>query len=895
MFSDLLFRLRSFFQRQRVESDLDDELRAHLDHEIEKYIRAGLPPQEAARRARLALGGFEQIKEEHREARGVHLLENTLRDIRFGARMLRKSPGFTIAAILTLALGIGANTAIFGLVDTAFLRAMPFHQPERLVHIWTTDETGDAHTPSISEFQALQKNTQSYEYVAGGGWGEFFYDAGPSGSQRLSAFFVTPNWLPALGIQPFLGRNFFSEEQIAGADAVVMLSHDCWRTRFHSDPLVLGQKITLDRRPVIVVGVLPQSLGAYYQDIDIFAPLVLGSYRQTGYIRAGMPRVQIVARLKVGVSLAQARSETEVIAQQLRGPRPVVDQSGHLLVEDFAEMLRHPGPTRQNAARGMWMTAVAAALVLLISCANVASLLLARGMKRSREIAVRAALGGSRSRMIRQLLTESTLLFLCGGALGLLIALWGQNSITTIASGLLPGTYLHLNGRVLAACLISSLLCALFFGIIPALRATRVNLTDRLRDGKSHTGEGRSRRLRNGLVVFQMALGMVLLVGFGLLFRSLLHVQSSALGYDPQNVLTATVRLAPSRYTQGPDRERLIRDTLDRVRALPGVASAGIVDSLPMDGAESSVLTIEAQPGQSAPLKAETYFVSVSPEYFSTLKVPLLAGRPFSGSDSFSGSPVVIVNETFAKSYFPGASPVGFHLALGESPTIWREIIGVVSDFRQRNPEEDLRPMAYFPVQQTVPARWSIAMRFRSAVDLASATNRFAGWLRPVDPDLYWQLGTMKQQIYDSESLTLRRPVITLFGGFGALALILALVGVYGLISYSVAERTREIGIRVALGASRPGVLQLVLREALRITLIGLALGSLGAFAIARVFPTQGIGWSGSGIFLYGISRLDPVTYGSAAALLTFIALLATWIPARRATRVDPLVALRYE
>jgi putative ABC transport system permease protein len=379
------------------------------------------------------------------------------------------------------------------------------------------------------------------------------------------------------------------------------------------------------------------------------------------------------------------------------------------------------------------------------------------------------------------------------------------------------------------------------------------------------------------------------------LLRSLLHVQSSSLGYDPQNVLTATVRLPPSRYTRSAERERLSQYTLDRVRTLPGVASAGIVDSLPMDGAESSVFTIETRPSKSPPLKAETYFVSVSPEYFTTLKVPMLAGRSFSDSDSYSASPVVIVNETFAKAYFPGANPLGLHLALENSPNVWREIIGIVSDFRQRNPEEDLRPMAYFPIQQTVPGRWGVAMRFRSATDLAGATHQFANWLRPVDPDLYWQLGTMKQEIYDSESLTLRRPVITLLGGFGALALILALVGVYGLISYSVAERTREIGIRVALGASRPGVVRLVLREAFQITLIGLALGSLGAFAVARVFPTQGIGWSGSGIFLYGVSRTDFLTYGCAALLLTLVALLATWIPARRATRVDPLVALRYE
>jgi predicted permease len=497
--------------------------------------------------------------------------------------------------------------------------------------------------------------------------------------------------------------------------------------------------------------------------------------------------------------------------------------------------------------------------------------------------------------MIRQLLTESTLLFLCGGGLGVLIAQWGADIVSKAASGLVPGTYLRIDGRVLTVSLGISLLSALFFGMIPALQSTRTHLNERLKDGARNAGGWRPRRSRNLLVVFQLALGMVLLVGFGLLLRSFLHVQSSSIGYDPDDVVTATLRLPPSRYTDLFARARLIRETLDRIRAMPGVKSAGATDSLPMNGAESAALKIERSSPGAPPIEEEVYFVSVSPEYFSTLRVPMLAGRAFRDSDTRASSPAAIVNETFAKQYFAGANPVGYHIAMAGSPPIWQEIVGVVSDFRQRNPEEDLRPLAYFPLAQTLPGRWSVAIRMRSSADLRNASRSLGDGLRLVDPQLYWQLETMEQQIYNSESLTLRWPLITLLASFGGLALMLAVVGVFGVTSYSVTERTREIGIRVALGAARTGIARLVLREALLVTLAGVAAGTLGAFAMTRFFPAQGIGWSGSGVFLYGVSRTDTLTYACSAALLAVVALAASWIPAQRATRVDPIVALRHE
>ena len=884
------------FSRRRLYNDLSEEIEQHLEEKIEELVATGMPRKEATAAARREFGNVTLVEEDSRTVWRWPSIENFLMDLGYGLRMLRKSPGFTAAAVLTIALGIGANAAIFGLMDSALLRGLPFLEPESLVHIWTTEADGDVHTPTPAEYLAVRENSKSFEQVAATGWTDYFYDAAGSLSQNLSGFLVTPNWLPTLGIQPFLGRNFRDEEQIAGQDAVVMLSYDCWHTRFHTDPRIIGKQIVLNRRPVTVIGVLPHSLGSYYQELEIFAPLVLDTYASQGYVRAGKLRVQILARLKPRVTLGQARSEAEVIASQLRNPGAPADRSGQLVVEDFAEMLRHPGPTRLNAQHGLWMTAIAAGVVLLIACANVASLLLARGVKRCREVAVRAALGCSRGRMVRQLLTESTLLFFCGGIFALIATRWCEEIITKAASGILSGVYLHVDARVFAVSLGASLLSALVFGMIPALHATRVNLNESLKDAAPNAAGGsHSQRPRKVLVGGQVALGMVLLVGFGLLLRSFLHVESSPIGYDPRNVLTATIRMPAARYSAPSDRVRLMREATERMRLMPGVESVGIADSLPMQGADSATLRIEVPAPKAAPVEQEIWFVSVTPEYFSTLKIAMLAGRTFQERHRQDASPVAIINETFAKQFFPGTNPIGHHLAFADFPITWREIVGIVSDFRQRNPEEDLRPLAYFPAAQTVPPRWSMAIRVRAASDMTYVAARIGNWLQPVDPQLYWELGSMQAQIHDSESMTLRRPVITLLASFGGLALILVVVGVFGVTSYSVAERTREIGIRTALGAARLEIAGVVLRESMSVTFVGLAVGTFCAYSMARFFPTEGIGWSGSGIFLYGVSRTDSLTYLSAAALLITVVLAASWAPARRAMRVDPMVALRHE
>src|SRR5436309_1029955 len=613
--------LKQLFSRRPLYNDLSEEINEHLEEKIEELVATGMSRKEAAAAARREFGNVTLTEEDSRTVWRWPSIENFLMDLRYGLRMLRKSPGFSTAAVLTLALGIGANTAIFGLVDSAFLRGLPFREPERLVHIWTIEADDDVHTPTPVPYQAVRNDTKSFEQVAAEGWADYFYSADGSLTENLPGSLVTPNWFSTLGVRPLLGRNFREEEQRAGQDGVVILSYDFWQTRFHADPGTIGQQIVLNRRPVTVVGVLPISSSSKY-GAKVFAPLLLNSYASQGNVRAGKMRVQIVARLKPGVTLAQARSEVEVIGDQFKSASALADRSKRLIVEGFGEMFRHPGPTVENAQRGLWMTAVASGVVLLIACANVASLLLARGVKRHREVAVRTALGSSRGRMIRQLLTESTLLFLLGGAVALIVTRWCQEIITKVASDMDSGAYLQVDARVFIVSLAVSLLSAFGFGMIPAWHATRVNLNESLKDSAPNTAGGsRSRRLRNSLVAGQVALGMVLLVGFGLLLRSFLYVESSPIGYDPRNVLTATIRLPATRYSAPPDRDHLMQEATEQVRSMPGVESVGIADSLPMQGADSVRLRIEVPTPKAAPVEQEIFFVSISPEYFSTLKI----------------------------------------------------------------------------------------------------------------------------------------------------------------------------------------------------------------------------------------------------------------------------------
>jgi putative ABC transport system permease protein len=538
-----------------------------------------------------------------------------------------------------------------------------------------------------------------------------------------------------------------------------------------------------------------------------------------------------------------------------------------------------------------------AGLVLLIASANVSSLLFARAVKRRKEIAVRATLGCSRPRMIRQLLTECVLLFLCGGGLGALVAGWSKNLLMKGIAGLGPaGAYANINARVFLFSLGVSFLCALVFGLAPSLHATRIDLSDSLKDATPATVSGfRSRRSRNFLVVSQVALGMVLLVGFGLMLRSFLNVESMPMGYDPANVLTASVGLSTPRYREPSARLHFLVEAVERARLMPGVVSAGMTETLPLDGADSGSITLENHAAGANDGTGETRRLSADSEFFFTMKFTMLAGRPFNDNDSLDSAAVVIVNQTLAKQFFPNENPLGRRFAFADSPRTWREIVGVVSNVRQRNLDEDPRPIAYLPLAQTLPHDLHLALRVRAPADMGPVSLGLSNWLRPLDQDLYWEQSTMLQRVHDSESVSMRRPVVTLLALFGGLALTLALVGIFAVTSLNVTERTREIGIRIALGAARTEVARLVLKETLFLTIAGLASGALVALVLTQLLPTGSLGWSGSGISLYGVSRTDILTYSCSAMLLSFVALLACYIPARRAISVDPMVALRSE
>jgi putative ABC transport system permease protein len=814
-------------------------------------------------------------------------LEALLQDVRYGARMLAKSPGFTIIAVLTLALGIGANTSIFSVVNSALLRPLPFHDSGRLVRVWS----GNSRTKiskfsnSYPDFADWRAQNNVFENIAA------YNDSnvtltGIDEPAHLEIETVSAELFELLGIAPELGRTFLPEED-EPHHHVAILSHSLWKDRFASDPGIIGRPITLDGSAYTVVGVMPASVQfpilrkspALWTSLSALQETSDGSTAITK--QRGAHFLLTIARLKPGVSLPQAQADMDAVAASLQKQYPDTNKYARVtLVPEQEEMTGSVRPA-------LLVLLVAVGFVLLIACVNVANLLLARATTRSREIAIRSALGAGRARIVRQLLIESLLLALAGGALGVVLAAWASGLVLRLSpQDLLRSAHFQLDGMILGFSAAGSVFTGILFGLAPALQVSRSNIVDTLKESAiSATAGAHSHRLLSALVIAETALALVLLISAGLLIRSLVLLCDVNPGFDPHNVMTSVIDLPDERYSNAKKVEA-IRDLIPRLKALPGVESVAAIEPLPMSGDEFRVsFQIEGRPVAKSEAPVTSVRI-ITPDYFTAMKIPLLQGRGFKDSDEPDSNQVIVVNEAFARKIFPGENPIGKHFQPGISaddrPGRMREIVGVVGNVKYRDLSTEWTPESYIPYAQLPFGTMTIVAR--TANDPSSAAKPIAETVRSLDKDLA-AYSPKTLEGYLNETVAIPRFNTVLLGTFAILALLLTAIGLYGVISYSVAQRTHEMGIRMALGAQPGDMLRLVVGQGVRLAMTGVALGLIAAFALTRYLSS----------LLFGVTSHDPLSFLGVVLLLFAVVLLACYIPARRATRVDPLVALRYE
>jgi putative ABC transport system permease protein len=810
-----------------------------------------------------------------------------LQDVRYGARMLAKNTGFTAIAVITLALGIGANTAIFSVVNAELLRPLPFRDPGKLVRVWETNERTGSKSDSISypDFADWRAQNRVFEKI--GAYASASYTlTGVEQPAHLQGQAISADLISLLGATPEIGRAF-----LAGEDdphhLVALLSHRLWKEHFGGDPGVLGRTITLDNHGYTVVGVMPASFEFPLQarPVEIwttFSPLQESpdGMRPITQVR-GAHFMLGIARLKTGVTLEQAQSAMDVISSSLASQYP--DSNKYFGVRLVPEQTEITGSIRP----ALIVLLIAVGVVLLIACVNVANLLLARATTRAREISIRAALGAGRVRIVRQLLTESFLLALLAGALGVILAAWGIDVLVRLSPANLPRVgVIHLDGRVLAFTAILSVMTGMLFGLAPALQVTRANLVDTLKESALSTTAGMHRhRLRSSLVVVEMALALVLLVSAGLLIHSLIRLQNVNPGFNAHDVMASNIDLPDDQFPND-KKVQFLSDLMPRVRALPGVVNAAAVVPLPMSGNEFQVaVEIQGRPTAKSDELISSIRV-VTEDYFRTMQIPLLQGREFRVQDGADSTPVVIVNEALAQRFFPDENPIGKHIRPGistdEKPSRMREIVGVVGNVKHQDLESEWTPEAYMPFAQLPFGNMTIVAR--AATDPYNLARPIAETVLSVNkavPSYHFQ--TVED--YLSGTVAIPRFNTLLLGLFAGLALVLTAVGLYGVISYSVAQRTHEIGIRMALGAQPQDMLRLVVGQGLRLGLTGVGLGLAAALFFTRFVSS----------LLFAISPADPISYAGVVILLLGVVMLACYIPARRAMSVDPMVALRYE
>ena len=877
-------RARSLVHRSRADAELQREIEIHIQQLTKEAVAAGMTETEARARAVRNFGPIDPTKEKCRDTRGVNWIQDFTQDLHYGLRILLDSPGFTAIAILTIGLGIGANTAIFSIVDAVLLPSLPYRHSNQLVAMFNVPVKRPDAIAGISyrDFTEYRKQNGVFSEIAG----NTFHDLTLTGTGEpsiVNTADVTPEIFPLLNAKPLAGRTLLPEDGKPGAAAVAVVSENLWRSRFGSSSGLVGKSIALDMRSFTVAGILPASFrypeGAPRQDVwisvlqdPLFGPL------------ASQPRVGLlgaIGRLKPGVPLAKAQAEMDTLSARLAKEFPDEDSGLTIRIKPYWETVIG------NVRLALLVLLSAVGLLLLIACANIANLLVSRATTRAREIAVRIALGASRARIVRQLLTESALLGLLGGFAGILLAVFAVRTLRPfLPSEIVQISSIHVGGSVLAFALLLSLAAALAFGLAPALIATPSNLQINIKEGSERTGKRGGQHLRNFLVIAEISLAVVLLVAGGLLLRSFALVTSVNPGFDPQNVTEAEVSLPQFQYSTPQQWRAFSNQLLARLDAQPGLRNSALAAPLPMD--RQGQANLEFSIVGNAPLprgkSTSANYQTVSPEYFRVMRIPLMSGRFFSEQDSPSHPKVAIISETLAQRYFPNQDPIGRQMRFGFPPdtNVSREIVGVVGDVRDVALSQKPGPIMYVPFAQAPLYGGEVVVRSSLSASSVAAAIRQAVY--SIDKNLpVTDVESFPNAL--GQSISRERFRTFLLASFSALALILAAIGIFGVVSYSASQRRQEIGIRVALGAQRADVLRLILGQGAKLALLGLGVGIVFAFLLTRLMASM----------LYGVSPSDPVTFGAVAIILFVVAVTACYIPARRALRVDPLVALRYQ
>ncbi len=882
MLRDLIIRLRSLLRRRTVEQELDEELTFHLERQFEKNLNAGLEQEEAKRRVRLQFGGNEQVKEECRRARGVQPFENFLQDVRYGARVLRKAPGFTITALLTLALGIGANTALFSAVYGVLLRPLPFSDASRLVVMNETTPRVGRVAVSFPNFLDWRAQARSFSAIAAA-TGVGFDLTGVDRPRSISGQAVTANFLPMLGVHPLLGRNFTAKEDQPGTARVVLLSYALWQSEFGAKTDVVGRTLSLDGHGYTVIGVLPQQF-RWIEKTEVLEAMGAWATNNPDYRNRGdRGDTAVIGRLKPHVELPQARAEMEGIAARLARLYPEANDQFGVALQPIRDVF--VGEIRP----AVLVLFAAAGFVLLIACANVGNLFVMRGISRARELSLRIAVGASAQRIIAQMIAESLLITTVGGLAGLAVAAAAiAGLVKLIPADLLAGATVSLNGPALFFAIGLVAVCAFVFGLAPAMQARRRDVQSELQErGRSTSAGARSTQWREFLVAGEVALALILLIGAGLMTRSLSRLLAVDAGIRTEHVLTMHISLREAQYDKDPVILNFWTQLLERISNLPGIAATALGTNLPLtDDHSRTDITIEGMALPKPGSFPHPDMHAVSRGYVKTLGIDLIQGRSFTEADNEHAPLVAMINSRLAQQYFGGSGALGKRIMLGHLATErapkWITIVGVLHDTKLYGLASPSRLEVYLPLRQNVTGSMTLAVR--STRDPSAVASDIRSIVSSIDRDQpITESATMHQLLQDS--IWSQRTTFTLLGFFSAIAVLLAAVGIYGVISYSVAQRTQEIGIRLALGAQPVDVLKMVLAQGAKLSIAGLVIGLLMGAGLTRLMSK----------LLYSVSALDPVTFTLMTVTVAAIALLACYIPARRSLHIEPMTALRCE